>query len=51
MTKRLSLGKEWSDYISAHIEWVDGWISPGSEYKFKGPDGRVKLLQLILDRV
>jgi hypothetical protein len=32
-----------------YLDWVDGWINPDSIDKFNGPEGRVKLLQLIVD--
>jgi len=48
-TKIIGLTDEWKAFISAHLEWVDGWINPGSESKFQGPEGRVKLLQLIIN--
>lgn len=49
MTKTMELNQEWKNYLASHLEWVDGWINPGSEPKFQGPEGRVKLLQLIID--
>ncbi|MFZ5531616.1 MAG: DUF3806 domain-containing protein [Pseudomonadota bacterium] len=49
MEKVMEPDDEWKAFIAAHLEWVDGWINPGSESKFKGPEGRIKLLQLIID--
>jgi hypothetical protein len=49
MTVATSLNEEWEAFLKSHLEWVDGWITPGSEEKFVGPEGRVALLQLIVD--
>jgi len=49
MTKVMELSEEWVRYRDSHIEWVEGWINPGSEDKFAGAPGKIKLLQLIVD--
>ncbi len=49
MDKIMDLDDEWRDIIQAQLQWVDGWIFPGSESNFKGPEGRIRLLQLIMD--
>ncbi len=49
MTKVMELDDEWKAYLAAHLEWVNGWINPGSEAKFGGLEGRVALLQLVID--
>jgi hypothetical protein len=49
MTNILEVDDEWQAYIKAHLKWVDGWIAPGSEKKFASPEGRVSLIQTIVD--
>lgn len=49
MTKVFDLNDEWLAFRAAHIEWVEGWISPGSESQFEGPEGKVALIQNIVD--
>ena len=43
------LDEEWTGVLEAHLEWVDGWISPGSESRFAGPHGRESLVATILE--
>jgi len=45
----MKLDDVWKAYLAAHLEWVNRWIDPGSESKFRGPDGRIALLQRIID--
>lgn len=41
--------REWRDIIEAQLQWVDRWIVPDLEGIYKGPNGRIKLLQLLID--
>ena len=43
------LDDEWNGFIKAHLDWVNGWISPGSEHKFISTQDKLKLLQIIVD--
>lgn len=43
------LDDEWMGILESHIDWVQGWISPGSESKFDNTEGRLALIQQILD--
>jgi len=43
------LSDDWIAYRSSHFKWVEGWIDPNSSDKFEGPEGKVRLLQKIVD--
>ncbi len=49
MTKVMEIDSEWRDIIETQLKWVDRWILPDLEGMYKGPKGRIKLLQLIID--
>lgn len=36
-------------YLKAHFEWVEGWIEPGHEQDFQSYEGKLTLIQRILD--
>lgn len=43
------LDEELSSRLQADIEWVEGWIGPGSEDQCRTPEGKVSLIQGILN--
>ena len=49
MTKVMEIDSEWRDIIETQLKWVDRWMLPDLEGMYKGPKGRIKLLQLIID--
>lgn len=49
MTKVTDLSDVWIAYKTSQLEWVEGWISPGSEGAFVGVYGKVDLIQKIVD--
>jgi Domain of unknown function (DUF3806) len=36
-------------YLQSHIDWVDGWIKDDRQLKFQSHEGRLKLIQQIID--
>ena len=49
MVNTKPLDDEWRGFVKAHLEWVNGWISPDSEHKFTSIQDKLKLLQIIVD--
>lgn len=49
MEKIEQLGDEDRARIDAHRTWVEGWIAEGRQSAFQGPEGKLKLIQRILD--
>jgi len=43
------LPEYWNKLISSHVELVNGWIAPGKEGHFVSVEGKLKLIQKIVD--
>ncbi len=49
MRSIMDIDQEWKEIIETQVQWVEKRMLPCSERMFKGPVGKIKFLQLIID--